>query len=124
MAYLCMPGGYFRGCLEWGQSEESEPPTVGIVGRLPPYERSQCAEYGGTYCRTLRGCGRPTGGGNYRRRASGRHGLIYSSSTRHVHKKNPGRGGLGTRADRGFYALASGSCISYRGGAKRRAGAK
>jgi hypothetical protein len=43
-----------------GQSEEPEPPTVGLVGELRPYERSRWAEHGGS-CACIRNCARPTG---------------------------------------------------------------
>jgi hypothetical protein len=36
MAYLCMPGGYFRGCLGRGKAKGPEPRTVGGCGNSGP----------------------------------------------------------------------------------------
>src|SRR5215213_8709696 len=52
--------GYYS-VIEPGQSEESGPPTVGVVG-APTYERSRCAKHG-EYDSAFRGVPAPPGMG-------------------------------------------------------------
>ena len=46
-----MLGDYFRGCLEWGKAK-SRSPAQGELWELRPYDRSRCAEHGGSCNRT------------------------------------------------------------------------
>jgi hypothetical protein len=36
MAYLCMPSGYFRGCLEWGKGKSRSPLRWELWGNSDP----------------------------------------------------------------------------------------